>query len=272
MNGKTRNIGWLIAAGLLGAALIVPSAAAAMVPIDWATVTGYAEGSSDNNKPETWGDDCTKLENPGGSTYLLTESYALVIVKAGSDQSADAPNTLFANASAGETVWADSNESGAYDEGDKGISHIIFCGPVEEESDEPSYEAESDEPSDEVKSESPSDVVESDEPSDEVKSDEPSDVVESDEPSDVVESDEPSGSVDSETGEPSGSVDSETGEPSGSVEEVTGTPEEENTPPQTDALGSSSNTASGSGLQMVLLGLAALVATALIVTPSRKRL
>lgn len=118
-----------------GAAVVLVGLLAlpALASTVYATVTGYAAGTAENNNPATWGKDCTKDGEPGGSTYLLTADYSLVIVKAGSDQSTDEhTNTLFANASAGETVWADSNGSGAYDEGDKTISHIIFC-PAEEQ-------------------------------------------------------------------------------------------------------------------------------------------
>jgi hypothetical protein len=113
----------------------IGTAATALGADDWATVTGYADGSAANNNPDTWGDNCTKLDNGNlGSTYVLTQGYDLVIVKAGSSQSADGfANTLFANASAGQTVWADSNGNGTFDEGDKNISHIIFCGPTPEE-------------------------------------------------------------------------------------------------------------------------------------------
>jgi hypothetical protein len=109
----------------------------------WATVDDYAPHSDDNNKPETWGDDCTKLATPEGGwgpTYLLPELgeglvYSLVVVKAGSDQSTeDGPNTLFEYPAAGETVWADSVADGEFGEGDKNISHIIVC--TEEEDDE----------------------------------------------------------------------------------------------------------------------------------------
>ena len=113
----------------------------ALAAVEWATVTGYAEGSAANNNPDAWGDDCTKLDNPQVDTYLLTQDYDLVIVKAGSEESAPGHvNTLFADAKAGQTVWADSNGSGAFDEGDKGISHIIFCGPVPEETPAPTPE------------------------------------------------------------------------------------------------------------------------------------
>jgi len=128
-----RKAGWLAAGAMLAVAALAPSTVGAATV--WATVTGYAEGTPANNNPATWGNDCTKIDSVDGSlgsTYTLAASYDLVIVKAGSEQSAAGHvNTLFANASAGETVWADSNGSGAFDEGDKGISHIIFCGPQE---------------------------------------------------------------------------------------------------------------------------------------------
>ncbi len=130
--GRARRLSWLVVAGLTTAALVGPGAGAASADPLWATVTGYAAGSAANNNPDNWGDDCTKLDDPQVNTYTLGANYALVIVKAGSESSAPGHvNTLFANASMGETVWADSNGSGAYDNGDKGISHIIFCGPRE---------------------------------------------------------------------------------------------------------------------------------------------
>ena len=54
-----------------------------------ATVTGYAPGTSDNNQAGAFGDDCVKLpgEDPG-DTFTLTQDYRLVVVKAGSEQSA----------------------------------------------------------------------------------------------------------------------------------------------------------------------------------------
>ena len=127
-----RRFSWLVVAALTTAALIGPSAGAALaVGPDYATVSGYAAGTSDNNHEGTWGDGCTKLDSPGGSTYVLSQGYAKVIVKAGSDQSTDGhANTVFDSPTAGQTVWADSNGTGAFDEGDKTISHIIFCGPT----------------------------------------------------------------------------------------------------------------------------------------------
>ncbi|MEI8334535.1 MAG: hypothetical protein WCH74_11900, partial [Chloroflexota bacterium] len=140
-----RKVGWLAVAGMVALSLAGPgagTATATAVPA-YATVSGYAEGSAANNHEATWGSDCTKLENPGGSTYVLTQNYAKVIVKAGSDVSTDGhANTVFNDPLAGQTVWADSNGSGAFDTApepaDKTISHIIFCGPSVAPSVEPS--------------------------------------------------------------------------------------------------------------------------------------
>jgi hypothetical protein len=105
--------------------------------VDYATVTGHQAFSADANHEDYWGKDCSKIEDVEGSlgsSYVLTNDYDLVVVKAGSDAYA---NTLFANATAGQTVWADTNGNNTFDpggqDGDKGISHIIFCGPAPEE-------------------------------------------------------------------------------------------------------------------------------------------
>ena len=273
-----------------GAALVaalVPSAFGAD-PVDYATVTGYAAGGSDNNHVDTWeklsGLDCTKTADGAnlGDTYLLTSDYELVIVKAGSDASTDFVNTLFADASAGETVWADSNGDGIFNAGDKGISHIIFCGPSEDESESPSASVPPEEtapPSESVppeESASPSESVppeESASPSESVPPEEsaspsestppeesasPSESVppeESASPSESVppeESASPSESapqsfpVPTQFSGPSGSPsDSPSSSPSGSdggVEGETDTP----TAPPTDSIGSSTSQPGGS--------------------------
>ena len=262
---NTRKLGWLVTAGLLGAALVAPNVAFA-VSVDWATVTGYAEGTSDNNHADTWGSDCTKLDEPGGSTYLLGKSYGLVIVKAGSDQSTEHTNTLFADATAGQTVWADSNGSGAFDKGDKTISHIIFCDPQKEES--ASVPVESESASIPVESESASIPVESESASIPVES--ASVPVESE--SIPVESasipvESASVPVESES-IPVESASIPT-DPSGSVDAETGTPEI--TPPSTDVIGSDSGSTPGAGWQLLLVALAAILATALIVTPATRK-
>ena len=76
-----------------GAALVAMLVPSAFGAVDYATVTGYAAGGSDNNHADTWeklsGLDCTKTADGAnlGDTYLLTSDYELVIVKAGSDAS-----------------------------------------------------------------------------------------------------------------------------------------------------------------------------------------
>ncbi len=60
-------------------------------------------------------------------------------------------------------------------------------------------------------------------------------------------------------------------EPVGSVEAETGTPKEDVTPPSTDALTPTNNTPSNDGWQLVLIALAALIATALILTPASRK-
>jgi hypothetical protein len=61
------------------------------------------------------------------------------------------------------------------------------------------------------------------------------------------------------------------GVPEGSVEAATGTPKEDVTPPSTDALTPANNTPSNDGWQLVLIAMAALLATALILTPASRK-
>jgi len=148
---------------LLGAgALVLTLASTAFAGDNFATVSGHAASTSENNNPLFWGEDCTKLDagegDLGGSsaTYELTANYTKVIVKAGSGQSAgDNALTIFDNPTAGQLVFADTNGNNVSDpggqDGDKNISHIIFCGPGEETeapSFEQSQEGETDAPSD----------------------------------------------------------------------------------------------------------------------------
>ncbi|MEX1171564.1 MAG: hypothetical protein WEG56_03015, partial [Chloroflexota bacterium] len=78
-------------------------------------------------------------------------------------------------------------------------------------------------------------------------------------------SEEPSGSVEPSE-EPSGSVEPSE-EPSGSVAAVTGTPNI--TLPPTDALGTTGSAMNGgSGLQLVLFGMAALLGGVALLTPA----
>lgn len=136
MNKHMKQVGAGAAALALVFALAGPAFAAD------ATVDGHAASTPENNNPDFWGDDCTKLDGGEGdlgddqATYVLGASYALVIVKAGSGASAgDNALTIFEDVAAGETVFADTNGNNVSDpggpDGDKNISHIIFCGETE---------------------------------------------------------------------------------------------------------------------------------------------
>jgi hypothetical protein len=136
MNKHMKQVGAGAAALALVFALAGPAFAAD------ATVDGHAASTPQNNNPDFWGDDCTKLDAGEGdlgddqATYVLGASYALVIVKAGAGASAgDNALTIFEDVAAGETVFADSNGNNVSDpggqDGDKNISHIIFCDETE---------------------------------------------------------------------------------------------------------------------------------------------
>lgn len=131
--------------------------------------------------------------------------------------------------------------------------------PSESPSDEPSS-SPSDEPSQPVESES---VPPSESPSDQ-PSESPSESP-SDQPS-TSPSDQPS---ESPSDQPSTSPsDQPSSSPSGSVEAETGTPNI--TPPPTDAATPTSGS-SGSGLQLLLLASSVLIASLLVLTPSKRR-
>jgi len=125
----------ILALALVAFAVALATAPAAAATT-YATVTGYEPFSSDANHESHWPGDCQKVDEKveGDASYTLVESYALVIVKAGAGQYA---NTLFAGASAGETVWADTNGDGVFNADDKDISHIIFCDEQPDQTPEP---------------------------------------------------------------------------------------------------------------------------------------
>ena len=120
-------------AGLLGVALISPGAA--LAGADYATVDGHQAFSAEANHADYWGKDCDKYDVPDGvnyDSYVISQNYDLIVVKSGSGEFA---NTIFSNVKGGQTVWADTNGNNEFDpggqDGDKNISHIIFCGPDE---------------------------------------------------------------------------------------------------------------------------------------------
>jgi hypothetical protein len=238
---------------MIAVALLAPATASAAT--DWATVTGYAAGGSDNNHASTWstltGFDCVDGPQDPGDTYLLTQDWKLVIVKAGSEESAPGHvNTLFANAKAGQTVWADSNGSGAFDEGDKGISHIIFCGPVEQETSTPT----------ETPTETPTDTPTA------TPTDTPT-ATPTDTPT-ATPTDTPTATPTDDVQPTETPTDTPTATPTTQVEGISGTPPAV-TPPPTDAIASTS-VPSNDGWRLALVGLAGVIALSLLI-PRPKR-
>jgi hypothetical protein len=238
---------------MIAVALLAPATASAAT--DWATVTGYAAGGSDNNHASTWstltGFDCVDGPQDPGDTYLLTQDWKLVIVKAGSEESAPGHvNTLFANAKAGQTVWADSNGSGAFDEGDKGISHIIFCGPVEQETSTPT----------ETPTETPTDTPTA------TPTDTPT-ATPTDTPT-ATPTDTPTATPTDDVQPTETPTDTPTATPTTQVEGISGTPPAV-TPPPTDTL-ASTTAPSNDGWRLALVGLAGVIALSLLI-PRPKR-
>ncbi len=294
----TRTAGWLAVAGLLGAALIAPAATLAS-PASYATVTGHEAFSNEANDPGYWGKTCDKYENPEGqSYYVISQNYALIVVKAGSGAYA---NTLFENVAGGQTVWADTNGNSQFDPGgdggDKEISHIIYCTPQETTTTTSSTEtSETTETSSTETSEttetSSTETSETTETSStetsettETSSTETSETTETSS-TETSETTETSSTETSETTETSSTETSETTEtsstettettdptPSGTVEAATGTPNV--TPPSTDTGSMSSGSGpSGGTWQLLLVAMAGLLATILLLTPAtvaRKR-
>ena len=251
-------LSWLVVAGLMAAA-IAPATTAAADPV-WATVTGHAAGGAENNSPDAWGDNCTKLDEENiGSTFLLTQSYDLVVVKAGSEQSATWPNTLFANASAGETVWADSDGSNDFSADDKGISHIIFCGPVETTTTTETTTTETTDTSS-TTTETTTTETTTTETTDTTSTETTSTGTETDTSSTTTETTDTTDTTTTETTDTT-TTSSSTGQELG----VVGTPGV--TPPPTDAASVSAPAGSDNGFRMVLLGLAMILAVVLLLQP-----
>jgi hypothetical protein len=239
-----RALGWLVAAGLVTVAALAPASVSAATA--WATITGYAPGTAENDHAATWGDDCVKVHvddnDDDDAAFVLSQSYRLVVARAdddedeeGSSRPGDAnANTLFENPSAGETVWADSNGSGDFDyredspdrTGDDEIEHVILCGPSET-------------------------TTTSTQTTSSTKTT-------------TTTSSQTSTSSQSQTSTSTTTSSSSTGQ----VRGVVGTPAV--TPPSTDVGGVPTSGASDTGFRAILLGLAALLATLLIIEP-RKR-
>jgi len=235
---------------MIAVALLAPATASAATI--WATPDHNTAGGPDRNQADFWGDDCTKLPEGGlGSTFVLDKDYDQVIVKAGSDESVpDGPNTVFLNPKAGETVWADSNADGVFDQGDKGISHIIVCGPGEEETPTPT-DTPTATPTD-TPTATPTDTPTAT----------PTDTPTATPTDDVQPTETP---TDTPTATP---TDTPTATPTTQVEGISGTPPAV-TPPPTDTL-ASSTVPSNDGWRVALAALAGVIALALII-PKPKR-
>jgi len=240
----TRKLGWLATASLLGAALIAPSASlAASVTPTQIDAQGAQATCQDLGFDSGFKIDSGELKDgtfgPVGFNVDVDFSGDDGGLPTSFDFTVPDGNALVNGVfvKAGTVGWLYNYGAGTDGDTDltaadgKGISHVLFC-----------YN--------EVEEESESVPVESEEVSIPVESE--SVPVESEEVSIPVESEEISN------------------EPSGSVQAETGTPEEEATPPSTDTI-ANPNTASSNGWQLVLLGLGALMATALILTPARAR-
>jgi hypothetical protein len=137
---------WKKVAGLLGAAaLTVALAGPALAEVKWAVpFDHYASTPGDGSNDTAFWEaelgleegDCEKIEgaaldavqNEDGSASLGV-AYDWVIVKQASSATVEFDNTIFMDVAADETVFADTNGDGVYDDGDsQGISHIIVCG------------------------------------------------------------------------------------------------------------------------------------------------
>jgi hypothetical protein len=176
--------------------------------------------------------------------------------QAGSGSAAALHQHALREREAGQTVWADSNGSGAFDEGDKGISHIIFCGPVEQETSTPT----------ETPTETPTDTPTAT-PTD-TPTATPTDEVQPTETPTETPTDTPTVCPDCSPGGHSGGGDQPTPTPTTQVEGISGTPPAV-TPPPTDTL-ASTTVPSNDGWRMALAALAGVIALTLIV-PKPKR-
>ena len=236
---------------LVAAAALTLTFAGTSLAVSYATVTGHTAFSADANHEDFWGDNCTKSEwNGEDETYVLDKDYGLVVVKAGSGEFA---NTEFENASAGETVWADVNGNGVYDDADKGISHIIFCD-AEETTTTTTEETTTSSEETTTSSEETTTTEETTTSSEET-------TTESTTEETTTESTTEETTTESTTEETTTETTSEETTPEGSVEELT--------PPSTDTIGQPTSSSSVStGLLLVLAGILAAV---LVVVPAAAR-
>lgn len=243
---KFRLAGWLAVGGLLGAALLAPSAAFAT------DLKEAQQGTSwDDQGFQGSAEECKKLDLGPGEVawhFVLTSPTAdsghltATFDKAGDKTvaNADSPaEVLHFYVFTGHDTLLDA-ETTDVDGNNLVLSHI--CAGEEEESESVPVETE---------------PVESTPVETEPVESEP------------VES-TPVESTPVES-EPVESTPVESTTPEGSVEAETGTPDEDVTPPSTDTLTPTNNTPSNDGWQLVLVALAALIASALILTPASRK-
>ncbi len=291
----TRNAGWLVVAGLLGAALIAPAGAAANGTV-WATVTGHVASSTGTPNPNQVAywlalgyEDCTKIDihtyndpdkNQEIASYLLATSYDLVVVKA---ETGEFANTLFENATAGESVFADTNgsfdsdpRSEGFEDGDHNISHIIFCDPVQTTTTTTTTD-ETTTTTDETTTTTDETTTTTDETTtttDETTTTTDETTTTTDETTTTTDettttTDETTTTTDETTTTTTSSVDTvTTTSVTGTISGETGEP----TPPSTDTVAfSSTSSTTGNGWGLILVALAGFLAAALLLTPAAVR-
>jgi hypothetical protein len=263
MNRKFRLAGWLAVGGLLGAALIAPSAA-------------FATDLKDSQQGTSWDDkefqgsaeECDWLQLGPGQVawhFVLTSPEAdSGHLKATFDNAGD---ITVANADSPAEVlhfyvWTGHDtlldaETTDVDGNNLVLSHICAGEDGEEESESVPVETES------VPVETESVPVETESVPVETES------VPVETESVPVETESVPVETESVPVETE-SVPAESSSPDGSVEAATGTPEEDVTPPSTDTL-TPSSTPTNDGWQLVLIALAALLSTALILTPASRK-
>ena len=262
---KFRHAGWLAVGGLLGAALLVPSAA-------------FATDLKDTQQGTSWDDqdfqgsarECDKLELGPGEVawhFVLTDPdkdsghLTATFDKAGDKSVANADSeaaVLHFYVFTGHDTLLDAKTTDV-DGNNLVLSHI--CSGAEEESESVPVETEP------VETEPAESQPVETEPVESTPVETESAPVES-VPAESTPVETESAPVVTPCADCVPATDSV---PDGSVEAATGTPDEDVTPPSTDTLTPTNNTPSNDGWQLVLVALAALIASALILTPASRK-
>ena len=259
---KIRLAGWLAVGGLLGAALLAPSAALATDLKDAQQGTAWNDQGFQGNA-----NDCDGLKlGPGDVVwhFVLTSPDAdsghltATFDKAGdvTVENADSPAAvLHFYVWTGHDTLLDAKTTDV-DGNNLVLSHI--CAGKEVESESAPVETES------APVETESVPVETESAPVETES----------APVETATVPAETATVPADTATPTQCADCTPAThsvPEGSVEAATGTPKEDVTPPSTDALTPANSTPSNDGWQLVLIALGALLATALILTPASRK-